>query len=82
MECFVHLLLEESFILIRIEDILFSVASGEDVIDSVFVIDSQWSGHEIILVHCSLNVKCEDLTPISFVIAIEGIFDFFYDMIL
>jgi hypothetical protein len=52
------------------------------MINGIFKIDSQWSGHEIILGHYSVNVKCEDLTPISFVIAIEGIFDFFYDMIL
>ena len=40
LECSIHLLLEESFILIRIEDIIFSVASGDNVIDSVFVINS------------------------------------------
>jgi len=34
------------------------------MIDSIFKIDSQWSGHIIILGDCSLNVKCEDLTPL------------------
>jgi len=63
LECFVHLLLEEFFILIRREDLLFSVASGDNVIDSVFEIDSQWSGHGIILCLSGTYVKCEDLTP-------------------
>ena len=63
LEGLIHFLLENEFILIRIKDLLFSVTSGDNMIDGIFKIDSQWSGHEIILGYYSVNVKCEDLTP-------------------
>jgi hypothetical protein len=42
------------------------------MINGIFKIDSQWSGHEIILGYYSVNVKCEDLTPL-FSIVSQGI---------
>jgi hypothetical protein len=35
-----HLFLEDAFILNRIKDLLFSVTSGDDMIDGIFEIDS------------------------------------------